>query len=79
MAAGSVVEPHRFDDGAQVALDVEPFLQHRLDGLRPELEAGDVADQEIESFEAVGMPAAAISALASLSAAVDPSGSRCAW
>ncbi len=55
MPAGDVVEPHRFDDRAQVALDVEPLLQHRLDRLRPELEAGDVAHQEIQALDAVGM------------------------
>ena len=35
-----------FDHRAQIALDVERLLQHRLDGLRPQLEAGDVADQD---------------------------------
>ena len=44
-----------FDDRAQVALDIERFLQHRLDRLRPELEAGDVADQEVQPLMPFGV------------------------
>ena len=36
-------------------LDVESFLQHRLDRLRPQLEARHVAHQEIEPLDAVGV------------------------
>ena len=56
MPAQRIVEPHRLDDGSQIALDIEPLLQHRLDRLRPELKAGDIADHEIQPFDAVGVP-----------------------
>src|SRR6516162_3859301 len=55
MPARGIVEPYRFYDGAQIALDIEPFLQHGLDRLRPELETGDVAHHEIQSLEATGV------------------------
>ena len=54
MAAGGIVEPDRLDRRAQVALHIEPFLQHRLDRLRPQLEARHVAHQKIEPVNAVG-------------------------
>src|SRR5436305_1291822 len=35
MAVLGVVEPYGLDDGAQVALNIQSFLQHRLNRLRP--------------------------------------------
>src|SRR5207302_9209479 len=55
MPGGDIVEPYRFYDCTQVALDIEALLQHCLDGLRPELEAGDVAHHEIQTLDPVGM------------------------
>src|SRR5207237_6125573 len=56
MAVLGVVEPYGLDDGAQVALNIQGFLQHRLNRLRPKLKARHVAHQKIEPLNAVGVP-----------------------
>jgi hypothetical protein len=55
-----LVEPDRRLHHAQVALDVEVLLQHGLDRDRPQLEGRDVAHDEVEILEAVGVPASFI-------------------
>src|SRR3712207_8405689 len=45
IAVRGIVEPDRFDGRAQIGLDAD-LLQHRLDGLRPQLECRDVTHQE---------------------------------
>src|SRR5215469_18408359 len=55
IATRGVSEPHRFEHRAQIAFDVERLFQHRLDGLRPELEDVDVADHEVQALDTVRM------------------------
>ena len=55
VAALGVVEPHRFNNRAQIALDIERLLQHSLDGLRPEFEGRNVANQVIQPLDALAV------------------------
>src|SRR5258705_4411629 len=55
VARGRLLEPLGDLDHADVGLDVEVLLQHRLDGHRPELEGVGLAHQEIEVLEALAI------------------------